>query len=113
MSEKIEPALSAEEWKAGRFGDQSQFVEISGVGDLDVANEDRYSGQVVDAVKVIALANAALPDSDPRKITREKILLVRSAIVHEPYAGSSSPNPDGAAALQAFADALESYLPPE
>lgn len=49
-----------------------------------------------DLAAVIGFANAALPDSDPRKITRKHVELLRETV----------------APLRAFADALESYLPP-
>jgi hypothetical protein len=104
MPEKIEPALSAKEW--AHFMERHRDYGEVGVPQMYIF-EGYYGAQGV------AVHNAMLDDSDTRKITREKILLVRSAIVHEPYAGSSSPNPEGTAALRAFADALESYLPPE
>jgi hypothetical protein len=53
---------------------------------------------------VIALANAALPNDDPHKITRAMIDEIRHASDEVPYAGIE---------LDRIADALASYLPPE
>lgn len=104
LTGKIEPALSAEEWK--RFRERFQMYEEMGTPDM-------YKFEGYFGAQGVAVHNATLDDSDPRKITREKIATMRRAVVHEPYAGSSSPNPEGTAALRAFADALDSYLPPE
>lgn len=92
MSEKIEPALSPEEWSEairnpiqwGINGDEPHIT-----------------------VQQIAVANAALPSGDPRKITREKVEMMRRAAWNVPDGYS------GNLALSEFADALESYLPPE
>ena len=59
----------------------------------------------------MAVANDALSDDDPRKITREKIEMIRAAansVADEVVEGSHRVTD-----LRAFADALESYLPPE
>jgi hypothetical protein len=92
MSEKIEPALSAEEWKhaqeSGRHGHGVRAVEI---------------------YREIAHLNAALLDSDPRKITRGQIERLRRAVA---IAVSESRDSDASFGLMLL-DALESYLPPE
>jgi hypothetical protein len=102
MSDLIRPAMLPSEWEM-----------VSGrplLRDM-MAAEALNRGQVS---MVIALANAALPDSDPRKITRKHIAMLREAgrqrdSLSPPYLDITL---DDAAELLAFADALESYLPP-
>lgn len=69
--------------------------------------------------EVIALANAALPDGDPRKITREWIATLRQPHADDcmmwalsDYAGAQQCNCGGDEKLYAIADVLASYLPP-
>lgn len=64
----------------------------------------------------IARINAALPDSDPRKITRDETTRLRELVA---WAAGSADSPSiqqhtkaKAAKAVAFLDALESYLPP-
>jgi hypothetical protein len=94
MSEKIEPVLTEEEWALG-----------PGVADLH---------PVFDGAKIIAVANARLPESDPRKITREKIAAMR--LVFDQWDGCGPGEYLGDreeyTSLERFLDALESYLPP-
>jgi hypothetical protein len=91
VTDKIEPALSAEEW--ARLPRQvTHFIEESaGVGDYPA---------------IIAVCNAALPDSDPRKITADQVHCLRIAADALKVTGLLSQS------LYRFADALESYLPP-
>jgi hypothetical protein len=57
--------------------------------------------------RLIALANAALPDNDPRKITRERLGLLA-------YANGRDELSQGEwEEVKAFVAALQSYLPPE
>lgn len=127
MSEKIEPALSAEEWAGqpiahlGFIGEEEELAgpfvldsDGSGVavheGDLYLAYDRFHSTTFSRPDAVIAVANAALLDSDRRKITREKIATLRSGLDCVPQAEG-----DQHAAYQAadaFLDALESYLSP-
>lgn len=133
MAEKIKPVLTAKDWSFRASSEQTSLgatgVRLDTFGPDDVVlTLDRFDGEegvsapVSLIPAVIALANAALPDSDPRKITRERIALIRelaelawlrakSFKVAEPFA---TRNADRAKddVLQ-FADALESYLPPE
>lgn len=53
----------------------------------------------------IALANAALPDDDPRKITREDVDNLRGILSGDAWAVAK-------ADIKRLADTLESYLPP-
>jgi len=99
MSEtrKIEPALSEQEWAA--------VLET-----IEIKRERQLAPSADQCAHDIAVANAALPDSDPRKITRATIEDIRSAAEQiqldpeEYYRGRR---------LLSFADALASYLPPE
>lgn len=122
MTDKIEPALSAEEWKKARdegathhdecFWLDNRFSVSASLydGELIIATENGNSvGSIDRPAALIALANAALPDSDRRKITREKIAVIRQcAFDNLPYLAGAV-----AKAMVEFADALESYLPPE
>lgn len=114
MTDHIEPALTAEEWRDGEF--DSHYVntptslQIDHKGRVfatsDPDGDDRASVILNEShdfaalYKLIALANAALPDGDPRKITREIVDQLRST--RGEYLDFS-----------AFGDALASYLPPE
>jgi hypothetical protein len=108
MSERI--VLTPDEWARlapGDFygsGDGGVYVGAHTGGDMEVGH--RYHA-------LVALANAALPDTDPRKITREWVRKIRE--VSEQYEntwddtkGGSYPDP----LLVQIADALASYLPP-
>lgn len=122
MSKDIEPALKAEEWDAeirntmpGR--DESVFLARSGtVTHIGIRSQDTWRGEpytgAIHASRsalaaVIALANAALPNSDPRKITREKVDALRLTLLNEGSAFGT-----GRRLVQQLADALESYLRP-
>ena len=103
MSEKIGSALTDIEWE-----------EVSaGLWPLDA----RVGAELVSLPQAIAIANAALPDTDPRKITRDWVIALRAeaergrrADVRGDNAGFSAIDPDTA---DQIANALESYLPPE
>lgn len=99
---KIEPALTPEEWRELR------------AGKLDLYDTFVSAASDADTVKLIAALNDDLPDSDRRKITREKIGVIRLACIaldtdEKAFDVDNSPY---VRALVAFADALESYLPP-
>ena len=59
------------------------------------------------AALYIALANHALPDGDPRKITRGMVNALREIAADHPWDEALSSIATG------IADALDSYLPPE
>lgn len=69
--------------------------------------------EVDELPQVIAFANAALPDSDPRKITRETVATLRNHAYYSKHGDAHGRLAMTADALAALADALESYLPPE
>lgn len=91
MPNDIEPALSREQWRAVLSG-KPHWVILEDVGLEPVTasfahdNDEEGRGIILRDVEppatlfqakgvwgLMALCNAALPDGDPRKITREKI----------------------------------------
>lgn len=128
MSEKIEPALSADEWFVPQIARPHLYClseERVGLsfGDGSVAPRTGIDVEIEDVPAIIALANAALRDSDRRKITREWINELRyAADTLKPIAYlAATPQPterdrelmDTSTVLSVIADALASYLPPE
>lgn len=124
VTTKIEPALTAEEWTLALDEDVREGL----------AYEVTYLWGQSRPAGAIALANAALPDSDPRKITRAKIRLLRIALAGWDGVGTDPDENDawinatddriappveyfgdapGGDGLDAFLNALASYLPPE
>jgi hypothetical protein len=101
VTERIEPALSAEEWVAVR--------------------QAKADGLTFDSIQVecgsdaglIAFLNDELPDSDPRKITREKLGAVRHALAeHHVDLSIDQYTSLHTITLATLLAALESYLPP-
>ena len=114
MTDRIEPALTAEEWEE-HGGDT-----VDGYIDWDVMIVDVNAHHAPDRSRfipgLIALANDALKPDDKRKITRETVAMLRRAgapsnLLNDPY--ESDPVSPYAAELNALAAALASYLPPE
>jgi hypothetical protein len=121
VTDPITPALTAEEWaawKEGRGAGETLFLVNVNSGPDDPVWGQSFSAHPPAAL--IALANAALPDDDPRKITREKLVALRDCLA---MAGLA--NDDRCVSDKEFADArrydalattltdaLESYLPP-
>jgi hypothetical protein len=99
----IEPALTAEEWVRARAF--LPFRDPRNVAELTHAPKGRLAAE-------IALANAALPDSDPRKFTREHVTLLHriASMARDMSAIGDSWD---ARALDTLAGSLASYLPPE
>lgn len=99
MTDRIEPALTAEEWaRGGKFGHVT----------LDSWREhpERIPG-------TIALANAALPDSDPRKITRKMVdYLCELANDEDDARAMGEQTQVDTIRVRAIASALAAYLPP-
>lgn len=102
MTDRLDPALSAEEWREFQR-DLQHGLEIGLL-------PDGVGYEVAHCAYYIAVNNAALPDTDPRKITREWVTFLREQAVG---AFSSDYRGADAAEFTAMADALESYLPPE
>ena len=98
MAFEIAAALEPEEWQHFRCGG----IAIDQVGDETHIVLTDPDGEVVsisgpqELFALVALANSALPDGDPRKITRELSRRLRS---------------DPAAAME-VADLFEKMLPP-
>jgi hypothetical protein len=127
MSETIQPtltiqsALTDEEWER-RVIDRIHGTDHSGPYAYSrfVKGDPASPSLAVDSADwtpdalpaLIALANATLPDSDPRKITRRHTSLLRVA-VGAMWSGKDRNNRPAAVALDRLADTLESYLPPE
>lgn len=102
MTDKIEPALTAEEWAAYR----KRGVTLSSAIDdfLDLLPEELARG--------IALANFSLPDDDPLKITREDVAILRGVL--DILASYATVNAHPAIQLaNGLAAKLEALLPPE
>lgn len=76
-------------------------------GNMLTISDTEWGPRAIPAL--IALANAALPDDDLRKITRERVAELRSALGC--FQADRGRLPDDAA-TERFLDALESYLPP-
>jgi hypothetical protein len=94
--------LSSEEWESLRSGTLSEVGLESVTAILAHSHEPDHVG----APRVLAAMNFKLPDSDPRKITRERLRALKGAI----EASEGEGNDDTFAS--AFVAALDSYLPP-
>jgi hypothetical protein len=118
MSDEIPPALSPEEWADVESNEIGSSVYRPGVycthlfprhrvnfaggdddGVIQVGNDD--------APFVMALANAALPDGSPYKITRDDVEEIGEAYEH--YRDMQAP---GYRAFQRLAAKLAALLPP-
>jgi hypothetical protein len=115
MTDKIEPALSAEDWKY-----PIAEITVDHGSARETLKPADFARNVKELPILIALANAALPSSDPRKFTREWVSTLRTvADALEVLAKESEAPAVGverfmaASYLREQADALESYLPPE
>lgn len=134
MSE-IPPALSAEEWTAYGFRRENEtIVQHEGDGRaVELLCYDQAAWLSENMVTIsdtewgpralpglIALANAALPDDDPRKITWAMVDAIRKSS-HDIEAEHDTPGSplyddyvlwEQFTALDGSADVLASYLPP-
>lgn len=111
----IGPALTADEWvRADQHARDA--ANYPAADNRRVMADLAWVGGRVDAV--MALANAALPDGDPRKLTRETVRAMRAAAKvvagqASGMAGASRAAYDGIARdLEAAADAIAALLPP-
>lgn len=112
----IEPALTPEEWKreeivigneitADIYSDRQQHFPRQLSIHVPIYGSSNRAGYPVSRLtQLMALANAALPDGDPRKITYRDIDLLRETANS---LESGGPN------LWALANKLESLLPPD
>ena len=118
---KIQPALSADEWATGTpyysANPLRWHVRRDRAGEVVGGEVTHYwcnTGADIpvehdELLATIAMCNAALPDNDPRKITRNSVQLLRNVADGE-YGGVSWGTSGD---LLALAAALSAYLPPE
>jgi hypothetical protein len=120
MMSEMKPALTAEEWAArSRFGksvlggsetEGRAFLDEESERDGDSSLVITYDSAVVaqaiptdEVLRVIALANAALPDDSPYKITHDDVDVAR---------GMFNPGDDRDAMILRLAAKLEALLNP-
>jgi hypothetical protein len=121
MSEGIRPALEPAEWKVRRSGpisldvvDRNDYIVIEGPGGETV----KVSG-TDEIFALISLANDALPDDDPRKITHgwlARIETIRDMLRDLADTGEeslASSRHDLAAAWEQMAEVVKAILPPD
>jgi hypothetical protein len=121
----IKPALSVESWASLRaYQNHAQLAVLAlegghdhGVPPLALDGSNEAERNSIAYAAAIAALNAGLPDSDPRKITREKITAIRTSadafyVDNDGLRDADRDDVIASLAVQA-ADALESYLPPE
>jgi hypothetical protein len=103
--EKIKPALSPFQWSSVKRDGEVWSVTPA----AQMAGEAGSVPRVTRATAplYIALANHALLDTDPRKITRGMVNALRDTASDHQW------DVDLNTFLNAIADALDSYLPPE
>jgi hypothetical protein len=102
----IESALTPAEWKAGGNASVS-FWDVGGVRKfMAIEGYDEAITDPGDLHMAVALANAALPDGDPRKITRAMVNMIRAAAKRIDSEGFADQ-------LSYYADVLAALLPPE
>lgn len=108
---KIAPALEPEEWKHRRSGAVS-IDYVDGETHIVVTDPD---GEIVsvsgpaEVFALTALANDALPEGDPPKITRETVQLLE-ALTADTWVGHRAA--EGRNALAQLARSLTALLPP-
>jgi hypothetical protein len=102
-SDRIEPALSASDWAFPRV-----TLAVDGGSPYEMLGPEDFARNATDLPALIALANAALPDSDLRKIRHHWISWLREEADILKRGGAGA----GALIAAEIADALESYLPP-
>jgi hypothetical protein len=105
--ETIPPALTAEQWERWTRGETIELARSRGAR---VTRHPATYSSYVHPHADMALANAALPDGDPRKITHGRVQLLRDYAAFFRREGLEHPR---LAEMDAFADALAALLPPE
>ena len=116
MSDELKPALSAEEWARIAIPTpitapgRSVRVEVVDAGLLIGPRE--FIGRD-DVPALIALANAALPDDSPYKITRDDVTILDQLVCVIPNGVGLGDDPNGARRwLRGFVTKLAALLPP-
>ena len=101
----IPPALSPEEWQQRATTDRAVGMHVNDFG--FVVSGSRLGSHAVvvgrDVSEVIALANDAMNDEDPRKFTWAQVGRLRGI--------ADTLGDDGAEFLHDLADVVSSYLP--
>ena len=111
MPIEIAPALRSDEWKERSCG----FAYVDQVGDETHVVVRDPDGEVVsvsgpdEVFSLIALANDALPDSDPRKLTHAKAQLLRD-LTADMWRGHRAA--EQREALVILAETISALLPP-
>jgi hypothetical protein len=104
----IPPPLQDHEWRNGQSTLRDTGVVLSLAGDLGLliegAQHITIGRNVARLTALIAVANAAMSDEEPRKFKRAHVEALRS--VAEGGVGAKE-----AAVLRELASAIESYLP--
>lgn len=128
MTDGIRPALTPEEWKqrlTEELDDYGEDAEGRGLVDSERSLRITYDSGVIDqaiprdeVVRILALANHALPDSHPNKFTRADVEALRRSRVFEidpsqVFDGSVSVDREGTECLRSLAARIEALLPPE
>jgi hypothetical protein len=111
MPEKIQPALTPFQWSTIR----SENAVVSVVPTPGLPTDPVWRVQVSAnlASQYLAVANHALADEDPRKLTHERIRRMRETARRLIERASADTLEHGEAQSTLWlADALESYLPP-
>jgi len=102
----LPPALQDHEWRNGQSTLRDTGVVLSLAGDLGLliegAQHITIGRNVARLTALIAVANAAMSDDEPRKFKRAHVEALRAA------ADGAGAN---AALLRELASAIESYLP--
>lgn len=124
MKTEIRPALTPAEWRSGRAvrvdGTAQWPIEIlkDGTFEITVTRDLTFTATKPETLTaLIALANSALPDSDPRKITPMIAEAIEDLANFDETALAAAlrmPVTDSTVeALRRFAAGLRSLLPPE
>ena len=122
---KIKPALSDAEWKRASIEPGVRAALAFPSRNTSKSRPERSIKVPADqAARVVAIANASLADTDPRKITRGKVDALTHVIrahrrdLKEKYGLEETWNEVArghagyASQLDRLAEALEAYLPP-
>jgi hypothetical protein len=103
----LPPALQDHEWRNGQSTLRDTGVVLSLAGELGLliegAQHITIGRNVARLTALIAVANAAMSDEEPRKFKRAHVEALRTA--------ADNADAPSAAMLRELANAIESYLP--
>ncbi len=112
VSDTLRSALSAEEWTTGALSErESMSAYLDGTEGFRLVTSNNESGSAAifepsELPGLIALANAALPEGSPHRITRADVTMLREAADNDHAAYEHYDR------LTALADKLAAFLPP-